>query len=144
MVLFDEGERKYEAVSEMDLHMEYDAGTQKLHDNIIPESMAEEPNEKGQVAETNPLTINMDSSGSNVLVNTPPNASIRFNGTEYCVNQPGINIVVYEKSTGKIVDSVNFHRETKEEKLKAFRGDITSLAKDYEYYIYDSLAGVQK
>ena len=144
MVLFDEGERKYEAVSEMDLHMEYDAGTQKLHDNIIPESMAEEPNEKGQVAETNPLTINMDSSGSNVLVNTPPNASIRFNGTEYCVNQPGINIVVYEKSTGKIVDSVNFHRETKEEKLKAFRGDITSLTKDYEYYIYDSLAGVQK
>ena len=37
-----------------------------------------------------------------------PSCSITIDGTEYAVNKSGLNIVVYNHETGKVVDSVAF------------------------------------
>ena len=89
-------------------------------------------------------TVTLLSVGADTANSRNPQASIKIDGVEYALNGRGLNIVVYDNTTGIVVDTLNFYRTYTESKLICERNyqksDTAIRAYEHEIYkYYDSI-----
>ncbi len=66
-------------------------------------------------------------------------ASIQIDGTEYCLNGRGVNIIVFDQAMKCVVDRVNFFKTSSDEELVCERNRARASADAcaYEYKLFD-------
>lgn len=83
----------------------------------------------------NGTAVSLSSTGSTEAIYSGKSAGIKVDGQEYAVNADGLNIVVYDDTTGLVIDSVAFSEAGGP--ASAVRGDVFRLLKPYEHALYE-------
>ena len=76
------------------------------------------------------------SAGDTLTSDGMPNGEIKIDGNAYEVNEQGLNIVVRDRETGCVIDSVTFSPDD-EGRVAAVRNSTIIIFKEFEHTIYE-------
>ena len=82
------------------------------------------------------LCVTILSRGERLTSDGDPKSSININGVEYSLNREGLNMVIYDRETQCVIDSVTISPSDKEEQLSIIHTEGNKLIKEYQYAKY--------